>query len=532
MAMRSEGAAGSGARLSGTWATFLDVAGVSALITWSFVFWNGPALGGTLAAGAPISGAFLLQGVLTALTALALVPASGLLARPPRRTALFAALAACACASSALAGVAYALASRALALAAFGLSGVGSALFLCWQERLGARGAGPAAARTVAAYACSCLEFLGMSLLPFAVMSAIQTLLPAASLACALAAARAERTVPAAPTGYSLAAGQAGRLSERLGAVPWRLPVIVAIAYFCYGVTRVGGIVTLAPTLDLTHALGAVVPALCCLAGVALAYAAYRANALAGLYIAFPMLALGCLLDLGALPWGDVATFAMVNVGSELIRHLVWLLMIDVIVKDGASALLCLALLRVAHWGGCTLGQLVSGALGAGSVLSSVAVVLLMAGLFAIMGVETLFHRRLRPAAHAPAPAREQGAAGECGQAAPADGSGRAGAGAEAPATSAQPTAPGAAAAEARETPSELLQRRVERVARECDLTPRETEVLSIWVTGRTASYVEKALFISHSTVKTHLNHIYAKTATSNREELIELVNSRRPVRP
>ena len=516
MAVRGEGADASGARLAGAgaWATLLDVVGVSALITWSFVFWNGPALGGVLATGAPLSGAFLLQGALTALAALALVPASGLLARPRRRTALFAALAACACVSSALAGVAYARASSALALGAFGLSGVGSALFLCWQERLGARGAGPAAARTVAAYACACVEFLGVSLLPFAATCAIQACLPAASLACALLAGRVESAAPVAPAGYSLATSASARFSERLGAVPWRLPVIVDIAYFCYGVTRVGGIVTLAPTLDLAHALGAVVPSLCCLAGVALAYAAYRANALAGLYVAFPMLALGCLLDLGALPWGDVATFAMVNVGSELIRHLVWFLMIDVIVKDGASALLCLALLRVAHWGGCTLGQLVSGALGAGSVLSSVAVVLLMAGLFAIMGVETLFHRRLRVPGPAAAASAQQPTPGEAAS--------------DAPSSAATP----AAAPASRETPSELLQRRVERVARECDLTPRETEVLSIWVTGRTASYVEKTLFISHSTVKTHLNHIYAKTATSNREELIELVNSRRPARP
>lgn len=62
------------------------------------------------------------------------------------------------------------------------------------------------------------------------------------------------------------------------------------------------------------------------------------------------------------------------------------------------------------------------------------------------------------------------------------------------------------------------------QVAERFGLSPRETEVLTIWVTGRALSYVEKALFISRSTVKTHLNHIYAKTGTANREELIELV--------
>ena len=44
--------------------------------------------------------------------------------------------------------------------------------------------------------------------------------------------------------------------------------------------------------------------------------------------------------------------------------------------------------------------------------------------------------------------------------------------------------------------------------------------------TGHTGAYIEKRLFISKNTVKTHLNHIYAKTNTSNREELLQLLES------
>ena len=44
--------------------------------------------------------------------------------------------------------------------------------------------------------------------------------------------------------------------------------------------------------------------------------------------------------------------------------------------------------------------------------------------------------------------------------------------------------------------------------------------------TGHTGAYIEKQLFISKNTVKTHLNHIYAKTKTANREELLELLES------
>jgi DNA-binding CsgD family transcriptional regulator len=57
-------------------------------------------------------------------------------------------------------------------------------------------------------------------------------------------------------------------------------------------------------------------------------------------------------------------------------------------------------------------------------------------------------------------------------------------------------------------------------------LSPREKEVLAIWLSGHTSSYVEENLHISKNTVKTHLSHIYAKTGTSNREELLTLLES------
>ena len=48
------------------------------------------------------------------------------------------------------------------------------------------------------------------------------------------------------------------------------------------------------------------------------------------------------------------------------------------------------------------------------------------------------------------------------------------------------------------------------------------------WPSGNRphGAYIEKQLFISKNTVKTHLNHIYAKTKTANREELLELLES------
>lgn len=55
------------------------------------------------------------------------------------------------------------------------------------------------------------------------------------------------------------------------------------------------------------------------------------------------------------------------------------------------------------------------------------------------------------------------------------------------------------------------------------DLSPREREVFALWITGHGLKYIENALFISESTVKTHLRNIYRKCDTHNRAEIIAL---------
>lgn len=54
-------------------------------------------------------------------------------------------------------------------------------------------------------------------------------------------------------------------------------------------------------------------------------------------------------------------------------------------------------------------------------------------------------------------------------------------------------------------------------------LSPREHEVLVLWITGHGLKYIENALFISESTVKSHLRNIYRKCDTHNRAEIIAL---------
>ena len=59
-------------------------------------------------------------------------------------------------------------------------------------------------------------------------------------------------------------------------------------------------------------------------------------------------------------------------------------------------------------------------------------------------------------------------------------------------------------------------------------LSERETDVFALWVTGHGLKHIQNTLFISESTVKTHLRNIYRKCDTHNRAEIIALFESQR----
>lgn len=52
-------------------------------------------------------------------------------------------------------------------------------------------------------------------------------------------------------------------------------------------------------------------------------------------------------------------------------------------------------------------------------------------------------------------------------------------------------------------------------------LTPREADVLRLMATGRTNAEIAATLFVSEATVKTHINHLYAKAGVTNRGQAI-----------
>lgn len=61
------------------------------------------------------------------------------------------------------------------------------------------------------------------------------------------------------------------------------------------------------------------------------------------------------------------------------------------------------------------------------------------------------------------------------------------------------------------------------------DLTPREEEVLELLARGRSASYIQKELFISLGTAKTHIRHIYRKLDIHSKQELLDLMEKASP---
>lgn len=65
----------------------------------------------------------------------------------------------------------------------------------------------------------------------------------------------------------------------------------------------------------------------------------------------------------------------------------------------------------------------------------------------------------------------------------------------------------------------------IRKIASDCGLTPRETDILELWGDGHTSNYIEQQLYIAKSTVRTHLSHIYQKTGTQSKEELLQLID-------
>ncbi len=74
-------------------------------------------------------------------------------------------------------------------------------------------------------------------------------------------------------------------------------------------------------------------------------------------------------------------------------------------------------------------------------------------------------------------------------------------------------------------SPAAGLDARINELAGAYLLSARETEVFRLWATGHTLKYIQEKLYLSPSTVKTHVRHIYDKTGKHSRAEIVELLD-------
>lgn len=68
------------------------------------------------------------------------------------------------------------------------------------------------------------------------------------------------------------------------------------------------------------------------------------------------------------------------------------------------------------------------------------------------------------------------------------------------------------------------LEERCAEVAQEHRLSPRETEIMTLIVQGKTRLSIQEELVLAENTVKTHISHIYRKAGIASRQELFDLV--------
>ncbi|WP_261433808.1 helix-turn-helix transcriptional regulator [Berryella wangjianweii] len=561
--------------------------GLALCIAWTFVFWNGSLLFEGVRAAVPLAQAQAVQAVLTAVAALMLAAVLGA-ASSRARLRWFGALALVSSGALTLAALAgWGDVPAEAIVGAFALSGVGSCLRLGWEERFAQRGVTYAAAGAVLAYLLGFGLFVVVSLLPVPAALAVSLCLPLASwglmaLSAGVLSRASARAGASGAKGASGARGKTGACDAVRGPrsasfpggvlrrIPLRLMAALALAFFGYGAMRAGGVEGGLAVTGALQSLSPGAPALASCSAIVLAWLFYRWKPVFAFYLAFPLIAVASVVPAALDPLGGGVLFSTALVGAEVVKYLVLFALIDLIVRDGLPALVCLAVMRAAQWAGSFLGQASADALGDPGMVTIAVLIALIAGLLVLVGQS--FPAPMGAAASRDAEEREGGAAeggssggrlpepsdrasgaagplglGGCGEGSSAHGPGP-DAGVAEPiyageASGARPEAPGDAAlapgdsalapgsdAGAPGVPdasgadgfrSLSLEGRIELMAARCRLSSREREVLAIWATGHTAAYVEERLRISKSTIKTHLNHIYAKTGTRNRDELL-----------
>ena len=257
---------------------------------------------------------------------------------------------------------------------------------------------------------------------------------------------------------------------------PWKLLLIVCSLFFVNGLVRTSGAlreIGFSESQQWVSFVLATVLATC--VGAAIASFAHRTKVSHAFSVALPTIAAGCIIWV-AFP--DPAPFAghvIEASGVQVVYVLAWMILINNSIKFEAPSFGVFSLLCSAQFLGVLLGQ----TLGAAAILGPDQIAYVSLLLLVIVSVSLVnMSSNLSVTQEA---------------------------------------------IEGTRPPS--LEERIARLAQDRGLTPRETEILSLWATGHTGPFIQEELSISKNTLKTHLGHIYAKTCTDNREGILSLLD-------
>ena len=69
------------------------------------------------------------------------------------------------------------------------------------------------------------------------------------------------------------------------------------------------------------------------------------------------------------------------------------------------------------------------------------------------------------------------------------------------------------------------FQERCRALAQRSGLSEREFEIMMYFAKGRDAAYIQQELVLTHSTVSSHRQHIYAKLGVHSQQELLDVLS-------
>jgi DNA-binding CsgD family transcriptional regulator len=335
-------------------------------------------------------------------------------------------------------------------------------LTVIWLEMLAAQGVKGAACCFILTTVLGGLCSSALQVIPFILSSAVLVLMPIAT------ALGLRVTGDASLSRFSLV--KRSRLRQLFAGTPFSLLVVVGLVCFSQGALF---------NIDITSAvlqsgswvIEPMVDSLVMAVAVLLALFSVRSNVRLAFYTAIPCVLIASLLLAIGVDVSRWILVSLVRLGAETIRFLVIFLLVRTALEKRVPALASFALLTCCQFLGTMLGQLVSIVF----TSSHMMIALFLLSDLVIAALVILFaHTTL----------------GTMGQ------------------TRQTGLAPEAS---------------LQSLAEQSGLTPREREVLGYWIRGHNNSFIEESLNISKHTVKTHINHIYEKTNTRNKEELIRL---------